>query len=140
MQQARPGSARVAGQFAGADRVGFLDVRAAVLALAGELADAIPPSDVLVAALGADGVEVLVLDLTRVPHCDGRGVDALAGLAGELERHGRELRLADPPPMVRMALYLDGRTAPLPVYDSVRAAALGDRDGLAQSNPPGGGL
>lgn len=127
----------MAGQLAGAGGVGFLEVRAAVLALTGELAEAIPPPEVLVAALGADGVEVLVLDLARVPHCDGRGADALAGLAGELERHDRELRLADPPPVVRTALDRDGRTARLPVYDSVRAAALGDRDGLAQPEPPG---
>jgi anti-anti-sigma regulatory factor len=141
MAQERPGNARVAAlarRLAGPGGSGFLDLRAAVLALRGELtAEAVPPPEVLAAALRADRTEVLVLDLARVPRCDEGGVDAVARLAGELAADGLALRLADPTPMVRMACYLDDRTAQIPVYDSVRAAALDDLDGLIQPNPPG---
>lgn len=109
------------------------DVHTAVLALDGDLgADSITAADTLTAALTADNIDVLILDLAHVPNCRPDGLAAVLRLAGELTQHGLALRLANAQPIVRMACYLDDRAVTIPVYDSVRAAALDDPDGLLE--------
>jgi anti-anti-sigma regulatory factor len=68
-----------------------------------------------VAALGEracapprDGDAVLLCDVAAVTHPDAGTVDALARLELTARRHGRELRLRDPPPALRELLELCG--------------------------------
>lgn len=118
---------------AGADTAGAAggspatDARAAVLALHGDLAaGSIASIDKITAALTANRIAVLVLDLAQAPRCDPAGLAAALRLAGKLTQDQMSLRPANAQPIVWMACYLDDRTVTIPVYYSVRTAALGD--------------
>jgi anti-sigma B factor antagonist len=77
----------------------------------------------LLAALG-DGRARLVVDVTDVAFIDASGLGVLVFAARTAARDGGWLRLVGASPMLRRMMGITCLGAVLPVYDTVRAAAV----------------
>jgi anti-sigma B factor antagonist len=77
----------------------------------------------LLAALG-DGAFRLVVDVTDVTFIDASGLGILVFVAKAAARDGGWLRLVGASPMLRRMLSITFLGAVLPVYDTVRDAAM----------------
>jgi anti-anti-sigma factor len=87
--------------------------------------------DELAAAL-AEGVTVLVADLSGTAFCDSSGVRMLAGARRAAQANGTELRLVVPSVAVRRVFELMGVDELLPVYPTLGEAMTGAPGGSGE--------
>ncbi len=89
-----------------------------------DLANARQVREALLDVLG-QGIEILIVDMTRTRFCACAGASALAGAQQRAAGQGGQVRLAVSVPIVRRLLALTGADALMPVYGSVGAALPG---------------
>jgi anti-anti-sigma factor len=90
----------------------------------------------LAAAL-ADGVKVLVADLSGTAFCDSSGVRVLVGAYRAAVANGTELRLVVPSAAVRRVFELMGVDALLAVYPTLGEAMTGAPGGTSGTSGTG---
>ena len=71
---------------------------------------------------------VILVDLSGLHHATWEGVEALIDFVERLTERGYDVRLADPQPLVRTALFLTGNEH-IPLYVDLYAAFDGNSDG-----------
>lgn len=69
--------------------------------------------------------EVLLLDLSGLHLVTAEGIESLLRAVATLAGRGFDVRLCDPQPLVRTALFLTGVPGGATVYDDVPGAAVG---------------
>ncbi|GAA3515084.1 STAS domain-containing protein [Actinocatenispora rupis] len=72
---------------------------------------------------------ILLMDLSRLYLATAAGVDALVATVGALTGLGYDVRLANPQPLVRTALFLADPPSTIAVYPDLPAAYAGGEDG-----------
>ena len=87
----------------------------------------------LLGALGGGGFR-LVVDVTDVTFIDAAGLGVLVFVAKAAARNGGWLRLVGASTMLRRMLGITSLGAVLPVYDTVRAAAVAPGTAVAPGN------
>jgi len=85
--------------------------------------DNLPDLEAAVRQARSGGAAQLVLDLSRVPCCDSRGLEFIADLAESLRALGGALQLAQPAPLCAQILAITRLDTTIPIHPDLASAA-----------------